>query len=415
MRTTNPNKDGKYAVMLEVSQNGKRKYISLKIHGDRNFWDDSQERFVIEKRLRDADAKKRNEERKKYNDLIERYNQRAISVIEGFQSNSMDWTLNQFTDAFVNIVRQGKFLLYLENHIKILRDTGHVGNANSYESMLVILTLFDQKLGERVFGEIDLKYVKGLDVFLQKRQNSGNTRKFYLKSLRAILNKAIQDKEASRSTYPFGEGGFEISKLGEQTAKRNLPDEYLLMLKEKESMVGVRNYARKLFLFSYYCYGISFVDMAHLKKKNIVRYNKGRYIVYTREKTKTQRNAKPIQVKVTSEIEALIADLGRYKEPIGDYLLPIVTIDHLGEKLYKHIRNRSKRYNKYLKELAVEFNFEFNLTSYVSRHTMAMQLQNNSIPREVISQVLGHSDMKTTNTYLDSLDSSIVDEAVKVL
>ncbi len=46
---------------------------------------------------------------------------------------------------------------------------------------------------------------------------------------------------------------------------------------------------------------------------------------------------------------------------------------------------------------------------------MTMQLQSNTIPREVISQILGHSDLKTTNTYLDSLDSSVIDEATKVL
>lgn len=55
------------------------------------------------------------------------------------------------------------------------------------------------------------------------------------------------------------------------------------------------------------------------------------------------------------------------------------------------------------------------LTSYVSRHTMAMTLQDNQVPREVISQILGHSDLSTTNTYLDSFASSVIDEAVKVL
>ena len=54
-------------------------------------------------------------------------------------------------------------------------------------------------------------------------------------------------------------------------------------------------------------------------------------------------------------------------------------------------------------------------TSYVSRHTMAMTLQDNQVPREVISQILGHSDLATTNTYLDSFTSSVIDEAVKVL
>jgi site-specific recombinase XerD len=58
---------------------------------------------------------------------------------------------------------------------------------------------------------------------------------------------------------------------------------------------------------------------------------------------------------------------------------------------------------------------ELTLTSYVSRHTMAMTLQDNQVPREIISQILGHNDLATTNTYLDSFSSGVIDEAVKVL
>ena len=92
-----------------------------------------------------------------------------------------------------------------------------------------------------------------------------------------------------------------------------------------------------------------------------------------------------------------------------DYLLPIVSIaGYKGERLYNHIRSRFGRNNK----LGIT---DMKLTSYVSRHTMAMTLQDNQVPREVISQILGHSDLATTNTYLDSFASSVIDEAVKVL
>ena len=105
------------------------------------------------------------------------------------------------------------------------------------------------------------------------------------------------------------------------------------------------------------------------------------------------------------------------KEPVENYLLPIVTIEGLsGEKLYNHLKSRLKKLNSYLESMAIEFGIsDINITSYVSRHTMAMSLQNNDVPREVISQILGHKDLKTTNTYLDSFNSNVIDEAVKVL
>ena len=80
------------------------------------------------------------------------------------------------------------------------------------------------------------------------------------------------------------------------------------------------------------------------------------------------------------------------------------------------MRYRYRKYNDYLRELAKEFEItEMKLTTYVSRHTMAMMLQRNNVAREQISQMLGHADMKTTNTYLDSFDTSTIDEAAEAL
>ncbi|KAA6307781.1 Tyrosine recombinase XerD, partial [termite gut metagenome] len=174
---------------------------------------------------------------------------------------------------------------------------------------------------------------------------------------------------------------------------------------------------RRLFLFSYYCYGISFIDMALLTKKNIIRYNGGDYIVYKRNKTKEAKKVKAIQIKITPEIQSHLNWFAENTILIENYLIPIISRSgYQGEQLYNHIRSRFGRNNKNLKELAKQLDItELTLTSYVSRHTMAMTLQDNQVPREIISQILGHNDLLTTNTYLDSFSSGIIDEAVKVL
>ena len=77
--------------------------------------------------------------------------------------------------------------------------------------------------------------------------------------------------------------------------------------------------------------------------------------------------------------------------------------------------DHSTERQKYLRLLAEELRIDFHLTSYVSRHTAAMTLQRNHIPREVISQMLGHADLETTNVYLDSFDNGVINEAAKVL
>lgn len=128
---------------------------------------------------------------------------RAQEIIESFQRENTDWTLNQFADAFLNKSKQGKIKVYMENHIKTLRETGHIGNANCYAATLNMLEHYDSKLDQKVFSEIDIKFVNGFDVFLQKRGCKGNTRKYYFKALRSILNKAILEKEATEKTYPL--------------------------------------------------------------------------------------------------------------------------------------------------------------------------------------------------------------------
>ena len=394
------------------AKNNKRKVMALGIYAEPHQWNDKLEMFVTDKRV-----PRLHPDRIYLNEWLTQKKSEILRIIADFDANKIDWTLNQFEQEFFHYSNKGNVKEFFENLIQTYKDTNHIGNANCYSRTLHVLELFDEKLPERVFPEIDIKYVKSFDVFLQKRECKGNTRKFYFKTLRAVLNKAIQDGEASETTYPFGKGGFSISALEEETAKRYLPHDSMMKLKTTVMDNAVLERTRRLFLFSYYCYGISFIDAALLTKKNIIRYNSGNYIVYKRNKTKEAKKVKPIQIKITPEIQELMDWFSANTLLVEDYLLPIVSIaGYKGEQLYNHIRSRFGRNNKNLTNLAKVLEItDMKLTSYVSRHTMAMTLQDNQVPREVISQILGHSDLATTNTYLDSFASSVIDEAVKVL
>ena len=390
-----------YAIWLVVRKNNKRKVMALGIYAEPHQWNDKLEMFVTDKRV-----PKLHPDRIYLNEWLTQKKSEILRIIADFDSNKIDWTLNQFEQEFFHYSNKGNVKEFFENLIQTYKDTNHIGNANCYSRTLHVLELFDEKLSERVFPEIDIKYVKSFDVFLQKRECKGNTRKFYFKTLRAVLYKAIQDGEASETTYPFGKGGFSISSLEEETTKRYLPHDSMFKLKTTVMDNAVLERTRRLFLFSYYCYGISFIDAALLTKKNIIRYNGGNYIVYKRNKTKEAKKVKPIQIKITPEIQELMNWFSANTLLVEDYLLPIVSIaGYKGEQLYNHIRSRFGRNNKNLANLAKVLEItDMKLTSYVSRHTMAMTLQDNQVPREVISQILGHSDLATTNTYLDSFN-----------
>ena len=419
--------DGKYPIYLRITKERKLKYFTLDLTANENQWDKKFGLYIKDKRL--------NPNYEHDNDFITEQVLKAKKIIEDFERKDISWTLNQFEDAFLNYSKQGKVKSYFEKSIEELKITGNIGNSICYQSTLNMLMLFDKKLDKRVFLEIDIKYVKAFDIFLQTPRKSiytskkgkiiererdscsGNTRKYYFKALRAVMNKAIKEGEATNDTYPFGADKFEISKLGQETDKRYLPSEYLLQLKTMKSDKAHLEHARLLFLFSYFCYGMSFIDMGNLKKTSIVRYENGLYISYKRNKTSSAKSSKSIKIKLTDDLKDLISQINAIKEPVDDYLISIVIKKDLsGMQLYNHIKYRLSTFNTNLKKLSEELKLEnFDLTSYVSRHTMAMTLQNNNIPREIISQILDHKDMKTTNTYLDSFTSNVIDEAVKVL
>lgn len=400
--------DGGYSISLRITKDRKNKYVKTGLVATPEQWSAEQGRYICSSKLC--------KEYKSFNAKLNLLEVRAEEVIYDFESKRVDWTLNQFESAFLNRDSKEKAEVYFAKLIQTLRETGHTGNALCYSSTKHMIELFDNKFSSRVFSEIDIKYVKAFDVWLQKRSCGGNTRKYYLKALRACMNKAIQDGEASENTYPFGKGGFSISSLEEETAKRYLTTDSMEKLKNTVMENSVMERTRRLFLLSYYCYGISYIDMAMLTSKNIITYNGGKYIVYKRNKTKEAKRVKPIQIKITETIQELLDWFAANTLLIGDYLVPLITRDYKGEQLYNHIRSHFSRHNAYLKELAKELDItDMKLTSYVSRHTMAMTLQDNQVPREVISQILGHSDLTTTNTYLDSFGSSVIDEAVKVL
>ena len=416
LRKYKPNSMGYHILQLCVTKNSSRKRISLKLYVDPAYWDNSAERLTIERNLKGEKQREANKKRIQDNAFLDKVKARAREIIEKFEIDGIDWTLNQFEETFLNPSKQGKFCAYLESHIQTLRDTGHTGNAKCYFETLRLLKYYDGKLNQRLFSDIDLRYVRNFDTFLQKRGCKGNTRKYYFKALRAILNQAKREGVGSEAAYPFVKGGFEIAKLEEATAKRYLPAAELSKLKSATANNPQCEYARKLFLFSYYCYGISFIDMAMLTAAHIKQMEDGDYIVYKRQKIKRQKGVKPISIKITPAIRQLIESLQAASPTVDDFLLPVVTRSgYTGERLYMHIRTRYSKYQKYLRLLAEELGIDFHLTSYVSRHTAAMTLQRNHIPREVISQMLGHADLETTNVYLDSFDNGVINEAAKVL
>jgi integrase len=165
-----------------------------------------------------------------------------------------------------------------------------------------------------------------------------------------------------------------------------------------------RWHARNIFLFSFYNRGMNFADIAKLRISDIEQDR----IYYKRSKT-----GKPLSVKLIDATREILSTYTVDKTG-DDFVFPILKRD-TPELQMKDLYNERKTFNKYLNKIAEDLEIEGNLTSYVARHSWATIAKDLNVPISVISEGLGHEDIKTTQIYLDEFDTSVIDDANKLI
>jgi len=70
-----------------------------------------------------------------------------------------------------------------------------------------------------------------------------------------------------------------------------------------------------------------------------------------------------------------------------------------------------KRCNTALKKLAEKAEIEENITTYTTRHSFASHLLENGVSIELISQMMGHENIRTTQIYVKGFNKQALDEA----
>ncbi len=419
--------DGTHPVMLRVSKGqGKRIYFSLGLAATTKQFDKENGYFIRDKRLNPStygeDEGGKKVDLSGYsvkNDFIDRKKIKAKSIIDEFDRNGIDWTFKMFEQKFINETQKIFVLDYLKQHIEKLKTEKRFGNANVYSRLLQILECFSHdtktKIEKLYFHDFGYDIVNKFYLYLtNERSVSGNTSSYYLRTLRSLMNLAIQDGCGSKEAYCFSNEYtdtkkiFKIGELKETTRKRFIPKNYLKILKDTVFEREPLEYSRRLFLLSFYLYGCSYIDMAKLKKSDVESSitKDGKMIeLITYKRSKTHKDYK---ILIRPEIKELLNWFENNYQTVGDYLLPCVTKDLQDEKLTNHIINRRNKYSKYLKEIATELDFPEALTkisTYYSRHSYAMAMLNSGKSMEVIQQALGHEDLSTTKVYLESFDT----------
>ena len=287
---------------------------------------------------------------------------------------------------------QQSLFKFIQTIITQLQQMGKQRTSETYRCTLKSFTQFREDK-DVLLEDIDPDLMMMYEAYLSNRELTKNTTSFYMRILRAVYNRAVE-KDLTTNRNPFKHVYTGIDK----TVKRAIPIKVIKQIKCLDlSLLPSLDLARDMFLFSFYTRGMSFVDMAYLKKKDL----SNGVLSYCRRKTGQQLFIR--WEKCMQEI------VDKYDNPISEYLLPIIKPMNGDER--KQYKNAMYLINRKLKTIGNMVGVQLPLTTYVARHSWASAAKNKNVPISVISEGMGHDSELTTQLYLASLDTGVVDNA----
>lgn len=390
--------NGEHPLMLRLTKDRKRKYISLHLSLSAQYWDAEKGR-----------PRRNCPHRDRINALIEAKTKEFESQILDFKTNDKDYTLQTLVDKSNRKVLKQTVGTYLTAYIEQLKAKDRLGNASTFAHLHTALL--------RCFGTLDFYFIDIDNDFLKKFETWLRTQAHYsensigirFRSLRALYNQAIIDNLIKRTNYPFDT--FKVSRFKEETAKRALRKEDIHRLIDLDVRMLTKypkpflTLSKDLFLFSYFGCGINLTDMLHLRYRDV----SGDRITYKRQKT-----GKLISFRLQPTAIDILRKYNKEEQCPDDYLFPILkrSVHITAEQQYARVKRATKLVNRYLKMIGEYLQFPIPLTTYVARHSYATVLKRSGISTSIISESLGHSSEKITQIYLDSFENSQIDAAM---
>ncbi|KIO47059.1 MULTISPECIES: site-specific integrase [Sanguibacteroides] len=317
---------------------------------------------------------------------------RFKGIITRFERAARDYTAEEVAERFLVSADSGGFMSFGRELVRQLKQICKMRTAERYTT---VLNSFGRFLGEKdvPLDEVDSYLMVEYEIFLHANDACPNTSSYYMRGLRAIYNRAVE-KELTIQRSPFKHVYTGIDK----TVKRAVPLKIIRQIRKLDlTLFPAMDFARDIFMFSFYTRGMSFVDMAYLKKKDL----QNGILSYRRQKT-----GQLLFIKWERPMQEII---DKYDTGGSPYLLPIIKNVNADERW--QYKNAAHLVNSKLKRLGEKLGLAMPLTSYVARHAWASIAKSKNVPLATISEAMGHDSEKTTRIYLASLDTSAVDKA----
>jgi integrase/recombinase XerD len=370
-----PQKDGKCNLTIRVTHQRKKKYYPTGMAIDATDFD----RIMTAKRRSAEDAATYNK--------IRLFVTKAMNSIEAMPI----FTFGIFEDIYLQN-REAADSVYFgfEKYIKELRIESRIGTASSYEVAKKSLEKFKPSLK---YADVTKTFLTQYENWMLAEGRSKTTVGIYLRSLRTIFNRATIDK----SLYPFGEGKGKYSiPTGKNIKKALTLNEISKIFNYPAPERSTQEMAKDYWIFIYLCNGLNVKDLCLLKRKNIT----GNVLKFVRAKTKRKKDAEEITVSIKPAAKEVLNKWGVLSLNPESYVFPHLEKGMTAEREREVIKQLTKTINKHMKQIAKDLELDKVVTTYFARHSFATILKNAGVSMEFISEALGHSDMKTTKSYL---------------
>jgi site-specific recombinase XerD len=390
--TRRQRKDGTYPVKLRITYNREQKYYPTPFN------------LTIEQFTKVVAERPRNE----FKEL-----KMKLNALEGKASEIIKelpfFTWNHFEKKLLkNRGNSSNISIAFEEYISQLLGEKRIGTAESYKCAKTSIHKFKPNL---IFADVTPELLRSYENWMHTNKKSVTTTGIYLRSLRTIFNIAISEGIVSKELYPFGKRRFEIPTG--KNIKKALTIKDISSLYHYSPIAGSsQEMAKDLWMFIYFCNGINVKDLCLLKYKDI----DGDILVFERAKTiRTKRRVEAIRVPLVEPAMEIIKKWGNKKVSTDTYIFPILKEDLSSERERQLIKQVNDVINANMKTIARTVGINQGVTTYAARHSFATILKKSGASIEFISEALGHSNLKTTQSYLGSFEDDQKKEMAKAL
>lgn len=299
----------------------------------------------------------------------------------------------------------------LQASIDQLNKEGRASTAFSNSNTLSSLQKFVTRK-KLLFADITPDFLHAYEKWMLKQGRVLTTVGIYLRALRTVYNKAISEGVVSRDQYPFGKYKYQIPS-GKNVKKAITLAEIEKILSYQPKKGSTEERSRDLWIFSYLCNGMNIKDISRLKYQNI----DGQNLSFIRAKTQrsSRQNQKTINVSLHPIAIDIIERWGNKPATPDTYIFPILKKGITPQRELALVRQATKTINKYMGRIAESVGIEKKVTTYVARHSFSTVLKRSGASLPFISESLGHSDLKTTESYLGSFEDDMRKEFMRKL